>query len=112
MERAQLQWQQGNFQELAQLVADFPQASNRYSEACYYLGLAKYHTGQKDEARDIWKDSIESLRQDRWIYRCDWAYCALSKGSGRMTFSSSAKRTSPLNRIGYMGRRNPDLARR
>jgi len=54
---------------------------------------------------------IKGCPQDPWIYRADWAYCALKRKGGAM-FSSSGPRTSLLNRIGYMGRKNPDLASR
>ena len=49
--------------------------------------------------------------QDPWVYRADWASCA-SKGRSTGMMTSAGPRTSLLNRIGYMGRSNPDLAKR
>jgi hypothetical protein len=93
---------------LAQLSA-FPKESARYTEARYVEGLARWHEGRKELALEIWKSTIESCSQDPWIYRADWAFTQAKEGGERRVFSTGDERRSPLGRIGYMGRRNPDL---
>jgi len=109
MERAYPFWYAKEYQELRAHLAQFPKNSPRYSEAQYYLGLALFHLGDSKTARKTWASAIKSCSQDPWIYRADWAYVT-SKEKGRTAFSSAARRTSLLNRIGYMGRANPDLS--
>ena len=98
----------GELDKLQETLAGFPLSSNRYTEARYHEGLARFHRGEKEKALDIWKSTISEAPQDRWVYRMDWAYSNVKDGS-RKSFSSGGKRTSILGRIGYMGRRNPDL---
>ena len=64
---------------------------------------------EKEEALKTWESTIKACAQDAWIYRADWAYTGLKQGKKRGGFSSGGKRSSCLNRIGYMGRKNPDL---
>ncbi|GIW82957.1 MAG: hypothetical protein KatS3mg105_4764 [Gemmatales bacterium] len=108
MERAYPLWFGKKFAELRDHLKGFPKSSRRYTEARYYEGLAWYHLGKKDKALEIWKSTITGCTQDPWIYRADWAYTT-TKDSARGIFTTAGKRTSLLNRIGYMGRRNPDL---
>ena len=116
MERAYEPWQEGDFEKLREHLEGFPESSNRYTEARYYEGLAHYHLGEVEGARAIWKTTIQGCAQDPWIYRADWAFTetATRSGGGRRRVFSGAKtnRASLLNRIGYMGRGNPDLAQR
>jgi tetratricopeptide (TPR) repeat protein len=110
MERAYTFWKEKRFAELRDHLRAFPKESNRYTEARYYEGLAHFHLKKAETALAIWKSTIEASKQDPWVYRADWAYCnAKEKGGTRLFSSSAGKRTSCLNRIGYMGRRNPDL---
>lgn len=109
MERAHGLWHGEKFEELRELLKDFPEKSARYTEARYYEGLACYHLGKKKTAAKIWKATIESREEDRWIYRADWAWADVKQGT-RMAFSSADEDRTPLGRIGYMGRRNPDLS--
>ncbi len=108
MERAYELWYAKKHKELAEHLKDFPKESNRYTEARYYQGLAAYHGGDKEQAQQLWEVTVKSCSQDPWIYRADWAYTGLKQGPRTMV-SSAGKRVSLLNRIGYMGRRNPDL---
>jgi len=112
MEKAYELWTEGQYDELRKALAKFPAVSNRYSEARYFEGLALYHLGKVKEARQTWRSTIESCPQDNWVYRADWAFCGTKEGKTRTGFSSMGPRTSCLNRIGYMGRKNPDLAKR
>ncbi len=109
MERAYKLWYAGRFKELKKHLDEFPRTSNRYTEARYYEGLACYHGGDKEGAVAIWKKTVKGCSQDPWIYRADWAFCNSKQSGSRRSFSSAGARTSLLNRIGYMGRRNPDL---
>jgi len=111
MELAYEPWSKGDFAALATQLKGFPKGSNRYTEARYYEGLAHFHAGKERKALKTWKSTIQSCSQDPWIYRADWAYTNAKEGEGRRAFSSAGPRTSLLNRIGYMGRRNPDLER-
>ena len=111
MERALKQWQDGEFATLEKQLASFPKSSNRYTQSRYYLGLAKYHQDDKKAALAIWRDTIKSCPQGPSIYRADWAYSGVKQSGRRRSFFSRGKRTSLLKRIGYMGRRNPDLKR-
>ena len=110
MERAYRFWEGGKMEKLAAQLAGFAEKSNRFSEARYYEGLAAYHRGNEKQATEIWKSTITGCGQDPWVYRADWAYSQI-KGGPRTGFSTRAKRSSLLNRIGYMGRGNPDLKR-
>ena len=112
VELARRYWDKGDFKKLRALMSKVEPKSNRYTEARYYEGLALFHTGRKKKATEIWAKTIKGCSQDPWIYRCDWAYCNAKAKGGRTMFSSAGKRTSLLNRIGYMGRKNPDLAPR
>ena len=111
MERMYRHWESGDIKKLAEQLRGFPEDSNRFTEARYYEGLAMYHLGDKKAAAKIWKSTIIGCDQDPWVYRADWAYSA-SKDGDRRFFSAGGNRTSPLKRIGYMGRRNPDLTPR
>ena len=111
IEMAYERWADGEFRALLKALQEFPADNKRYTEARYLEGLALFHLGKKDEARAVWKSTIDGCAQDPWIYRADWAYCA-SKGRSSGLMSSAGPRTSLLNRIGYMGRANPDLAKR
>ena len=112
VERAYRFWVGGKFKELRDHLDGFPSKSNRYSEARYLEGLALFHVGSKDKALEVWKSTIQGCTQDPWIYRADWAYCNAKQAGKRRSFSTRGPRTSLLNRIGYMGRRNPDLEKR
>jgi tetratricopeptide (TPR) repeat protein len=109
MERAYPLWYRGRFEELEKHLARFPRGSNRYTEAQYYRGLALHHLDRRKQALDTWKRTIKGCSEDPWIYRADWAYTQLQQGRGQGFFSSAGPKTSLLNRIGYMGRGNPDL---
>ena len=112
MERAHKLWHAQDDKAIEALLTDFPEDSGRYTEARYFLGLARYHQGAKDEAIAIWKTTIEACAQDPWIYRADWAYSnAKTTGKGPRVYSTRGPKTSLLDRHGYMGNANPDLAR-
>ncbi len=110
MEQAYRFWYEEEYEQLRDHLAQFPKDSNRVTEASYHRGLALYHLGAKKEARKTWSRCVKSCSQDPWIYRADWAYTQSKEKGNRRGFSSSGKRNSLLNRIGYMGRGNPDLS--
>lgn len=114
MESAYEYWHEGRWEDLMKHLKDFPEDSDRYTEARYYLGLGLYQAGRVDDALALWKSMIETCSQDRWIYRADWAYTNVKEGrrGGRRVFTTRGPKTSLLDRHGYMGRRNPDLAPR
>lgn len=91
MELAYQLWHEKRYEALVEHLADFPRSSERLTEAVYYRGLALYHAGEPARARSMWKSAIEEHRQDRWIYRMDWAYADSDTGLGKRT---------PLSRIG------------
>ena len=110
VERAWHRYAEHDFAAAAKEVAAVGKESRRTTEARYLVGLAQWQQGKKDEALATWKATIEHCSQDPWIYRADWAFTQASEGSdGHGSFSTGGPRTSPLGRIGYMGRRNPDL---
>jgi tetratricopeptide (TPR) repeat protein len=114
--RMELAWQLfdcGEFEALEKDLALFPSASNRFSEARYLYGLSLFHQERVEAAREVWKAAIRACSQDPWIYRADWAYCGTDPNtSGARVFSTnSGARTSLLQRVGYLGRKNPDLER-
>lgn len=109
MERAYPLWSGRKWPELEKHLTGFPKDSARFTEARYYLGLAQYHQKNTDAALETWKATIKGCSQDPWIYRADWAFCNAQQKGRRQRFSSRGPRASLLNRIGYMGRRNPDL---
>lgn len=113
VERALAAWQRADFDAMRLQLDDFPKASNRYSEARYLAGLERFHADDKPAAQRIWAAMIGGCSQDPFVYRADWAY-ANSKREGRsgMTTFRSGQKGSPLGRIGYMGRDNPDLQKR
>ena len=103
-------WNQEEFEDLRDHLQDFPKDNSRYTEARYYQGLALYHLGEKKQALALWKETIRSNKQDPWIYRADWAYTNVKQGRrGGWVISGNGEVPSPLGRIGYMGRSNPDL---
>lgn len=111
IERAWRRWHTAEFEALAKDLEPFPRSSNRFSEARYLYGLARYHQGEKKEAIASWKTMIGACSEDPWVYRADWACDNAGREGGkkgRVVFASGGKKT-PLGRIGYMGRRNPDL---
>ena len=109
MEKAMMLWADNKFVELAKLLTDFPTDSNRSSQARYFLGLAHFHQDKKDDAKKTWKDLIDHSKEDRWVYRADWAYSQANQKRRLFSFSSSDGGSSPLGRIGYMGSSHPDL---
>lgn len=110
MERAYRLWHAGDFAALRRRLQGFAKESNRYSEARYFEGLALFHLDRREAALATWRATIEACPEDPWVYRADWAFCGAQAEPGRASFSARGPRTSCLNRIGYMGRRNPDLA--
>jgi hypothetical protein len=112
VEKAWRHWVSFDAEKLLAALKEVPAESNRWTEARYLEGLALYHSGEKENACDLWKATIAASKaQDRWLYRADWAYCGVKeKGGG--SFSSDRKGASCLGRIGYMGNRNPDLKKR
>ena len=110
MERAYRLWTDREYAKLRDHLQDFPKSSSRYTEGRYYEGLAAFHLGDEKQALAIWKQTITACDQDAWNYRADWAYTNVIDGEKR-GFSTAGPKTSLLNRIGYMGRRNPDLAK-
>jgi len=110
MEQAYRFWYDEDFQQLRDHLGQFSKDSNRFTEASYHLGLALYHLDEKKKARKTWSACVKSCSQDPWIYRADWAYTQSKQSGSPRGFSSAGKRSSLLNRIGYMGRRNPDLS--
>ncbi len=111
MERAHRHWEERDFEKLRDACAKIEEASNRTTEARYYLGLAHYHLKDSAKALETWKAMIAKCSQDPFVYRADWAYCDVRDG-GKNQYSSDAKGSSCLGRIGYMGARNPDLRKR
>ena len=109
MERAHRFWSANDFVGLRKALEDFPTESNRYTEARYFEGLALYHQEQTSQAKKIWNDLIKSSKEDRWIYRADWAHSEAGQTKRRTSFSSSGGGSTPLGRIGYMGASHPDL---
>ena len=110
MERAYRFWYGEEYKKLREHLAQFPTGTDRYTEAMYHLGLAQYHLGKKKRAQKTWGGGIKSCSQDPWIYRADWAFTQSKEKRTSGGFSSGQKKTSLLKRIGYMGRRNPDLS--
>jgi len=109
VERGWLHLARGDFATARKSVAAVAPDSPFRSEARYLDGVASWRAQKPDEARATWKALIDGAKAlDRWIYRADWAYTQ-SIEPARGGFSTSDKRHSPLGRIGYMGRRNPDL---
>lgn len=112
VERAHHAWITRDFASVMQITKDFPPGHRRCSEVLYLRGMAHYHLGSKDEALATWLLCIQRPEQDAWIYRADWAYTEVKSGRVVGAIGSSGVRTSPLGRIGYMGRANPDLVQR
>jgi hypothetical protein len=110
VETAYKHWYAKDYKTLKARLERVPRTSNRYSEARYITGLADYLLGNKQAALKCWKETVVECAQDPWIYRADWAYTNVVDGTeGVMMMSGPGKRTSLLNRIGYLGPPNPDL---
>ncbi len=110
LERAYALWFAGDMGKLRDHLEGFPREHRRFAEAQYRLGLAHYHGGESAKALEVWKALVVGCPQNPWVYRADWAYTSVKSGSsGGGGFSTAGPRSSPLNRIGYMGRSNPDL---
>lgn len=108
MEQAWRSWREAKYEALRDALADFPAESNRSTEARYFGALALYHLGEKKAALKLWKALAKATEEDPWVYRADWAYMTV-KQAGKTSFSSGDEDRSPLGRIGYLGRNNPDL---
>jgi tetratricopeptide (TPR) repeat protein len=112
IERAHALFCRGEFDDLRRALAPFQARppTIRGAEALYLLGLALFHSGDAEGAKALWRHIIETQPEGPWVHRSDWAIFDLEQG-GKRTFSTLDERT-PLGRIGYMGRKNPDLAPR
>jgi len=110
MEQAYRYWADKDYGKLRDHLKEFPKGSKRFTEARYYEGLAFHHLRDEKKALEIWRDTIKGCDQDPWNYRADWAYSNVKEGD-RKSFSTTDPKTSLLDRIGYIGRRNPDLAK-
>lgn len=108
MERAWKSWREEKYEALRDGLADFPADSDRSAEARYFAALARYHLGEKKEALKAWKELAKSSEEGPWVYRADWAYMT-EKQAGKTSFSTGDANRSPLGRVGYLGRDNPDL---
>lgn len=109
MERMRMHIAKRNFAYSIQLSGSIPHTSNRFTEAQYFKGVAQFQMGKAKLAVETWKQLITGQKlHDNWVYRADWAYCEVKQKESRV-MSTSGKRVSLLGRIGYMGRRNPDL---
>jgi len=109
VERAQRAWLLGDYTTLVSSTADFPAESERCNEALYLRGLGLFHLGSRDEALAQWRELILERVADAWVYRADWAYTELQQGKLVGAVGTTSARSSPLGRIGYIGRGNPDL---
>ena len=112
IERAHAAFSRGDIAGLRRFLAPFeprPPAA-RGAEALYLSALGRFHSGDAKGAEALWRRTIEEFPEDPWVYRADWALFDL-ENEGKRSFSTLDERT-PLGRIGYMGRRNPDLAPR
>ncbi len=113
VEKAYELWATGKFAELEKSLRKVRRASTRYSEAQYFIGIALFHQGHAKKAQAHWRKTIKKLPQDGWIYRADWAlHDSQTKRGGAVMMTSAGNSKSALGRIGYMGRRNPDLTPR
>jgi len=112
VERAQRAWLARDLAGLARLCEAVPAGSERITEALYLRGLASYHQGAREEALATWRENVARHAQDAWVHRSDWAYTEVQGGASATRFGGPGPRSSPLGRIGYMGRANPDLAPR
>lgn len=110
IERAYELWTKKDYQSFQGVLQGIGKSSNRFSEARYYIGIAEYLLGHKENSTAIWKSLIKECTQDPWVYRADWAYTNVMEGDQKRTvLSPNDKRVSLLNRIGYAGPKNPDL---
>ena len=112
MERAYRHWHTHDYPGLSKALVNFPSKSNRFSEAKYFEGLAFFHQGEKDKAKQVWKQLVNSSKEDRWVYRADWAYFETGNKKQVRSFSTANGGSTPLGRIGYMGNKHPDLKAR
>ncbi len=115
VERAWLALRQRDFKTARTEAAAVAASSASSDEAAYVEGLASFHDGKVEAAQKRWKVLVTKAKtRDRWICRADWAYTQSlqPKGAGTQpgtSFSTGGARQSLLDRIGYMGRENPDL---
>ena len=116
VERAHLLWHQGDMETMQKTLEGLSVLHPRYTEARYLEGLAWYHTGDWDKALDIWSRTIRTAREDRWIYRADWAFTQVKQGEDTTSLSQEkSPRVSVLGRIGYLapkGKTHPHLESR
>jgi hypothetical protein len=108
-ERAQDLFAHREIEQLNALLATMPESSSqaRASELRYLEGLGQFHLGEKEKAAAIWRALIAELPEDRWVMRADWALFNLTN-PGKRSFTTADPKT-PLGRLGYMRRVNPDL---
>ena len=67
METAYRFWEAKEYKKLRDHLADFPKKSNRYTEARYHEGLAKYHLDEEKDSLEVWRCTITACAQDRVI---------------------------------------------
>jgi hypothetical protein len=104
-----------DFPALQRQVTGFPATHPRHDEALYLEGLAMYHQGRKQKAREHWESMIGSCALSPWVYRADWAYYCTTFEITRKDDDAEERHMdsfgafTPLNRHGYGYRQHPDL---
>jgi len=109
IERAWLDLARGELTGIPAALESVARDSAWSTEARYLAALSLWKADRKAEALAAWRTMIEQSPPDRWVYRADWAFTFVKQGSESGEFSSVGARLSPLGRIGYGGRRPPDL---
>jgi tetratricopeptide (TPR) repeat protein len=104
----------GDMKTMRVRLAAHSEEGARAPEARYFLGVSLFQLGQHAEARLAWKELVEKYGEHPFSYRADWAYTQTTDEgpAAEATSFTTQGPKSLLGRHGYMGRKNPDLARR
>jgi hypothetical protein len=102
-------WTIRNLDGIRQLAASLAPDHPRHQEAMYYLGLACYHSGDRDEALRVWGDSIQAHPDTAWSLRLDWTRGQAIRGPDAPMLEGPPE--SLLNRVFLSPHGNPDLKR-
>lgn len=104
----------GDVKTMRVRLAAHSEEGARAPEARYFLGVSLFHLGQHAEARLAWKELVGKYGEHPFSYRADWAFTQTTDNgpAAEPTSFTTQGPKSLLGRHGYMGRKNPDLARR
>ncbi|MGI9519578.1 MAG: tetratricopeptide repeat protein [Pirellulaceae bacterium] len=109
LDQALRYWELRNFEGIKAHLEGVRPDHPRYQEAMYYLGLAWFHTDDREKALELWEAALRHDRSSAWALRLDWTFGLASLNPDEY-LSPTDKPPSLLGRRYLTPDGNPDLS--